>query len=125
MTESGKSLSNSKNYCSVFEKISKINDVKQNEKHPFTKIFYNQLILPQLLKTFCLAVTPASGSILCLKGIVQCSLQLGGHFFEFNIIVCQNVTRPIILVLDFMCKHQTGLTWYDIGKGCFTLKTKC
>ena len=36
MTESGKSLSNSKNYCSVFEKISKINDVKQNEKHPFT-----------------------------------------------------------------------------------------
>ena len=35
MTESGKSLSNSKNYCSVFEKISKINDVKQNEKHPF------------------------------------------------------------------------------------------
>ena len=38
MTESGKSLSNSKNYCSVFEKISKINDVKQNEKHPFTYI---------------------------------------------------------------------------------------
>ena len=36
MTESGESLSNSKNYCSVFEKISKINDVKQNEKHPFT-----------------------------------------------------------------------------------------
>ena len=35
MTESGKSLSNSKNYCSVLEKISKINDVKQNEKHPF------------------------------------------------------------------------------------------
>ena len=35
MTESGKSLSNSKKYCSVLEKISKINDVKQNEKHPF------------------------------------------------------------------------------------------
>ena len=35
MTESGESLSNSKKYCSVLEKISKINDVKQNEKHPF------------------------------------------------------------------------------------------
>ena len=33
--ESGKSLSNSKKYCSVLEKIFKINDVKQNEKHPF------------------------------------------------------------------------------------------
>ena len=40
MTESGESLSNSKNYCSVFEKISKINDVKQNEKHPFTYIYH-------------------------------------------------------------------------------------
>ena len=35
MTESGKSLSNSNKYCSVLEKLSKINDVKQNEKHPF------------------------------------------------------------------------------------------
>ena len=42
MTESGESLSNSKKYCSVLEKISKINDVKQNEKHPFIKIFLLQ-----------------------------------------------------------------------------------
>ena len=35
MTESGKSLSSSKKYYSVLEKISKINDVKQNEKHQF------------------------------------------------------------------------------------------
>ena len=34
MTESGKSLSNSKIYCSVLEKILDIYDVKQNEKHP-------------------------------------------------------------------------------------------
>ena len=35
MTESGKSLSNSKKYCSLLEKILGIYDVKQNEKHPF------------------------------------------------------------------------------------------
>ena len=34
--------------------------------------FYNQLMLPLLLKAFCLAVTSASGSTLCLMGIVQC-----------------------------------------------------
>ena len=45
MTESGESLSNSKNYCSVFEKISKINDVKQNEKHPFTFVMLFFMIL--------------------------------------------------------------------------------
>ena len=46
MTESGESLSNSKKYCSVLEKISKINDVKQNEKHPFNvRLVGEQIII--------------------------------------------------------------------------------
>ena len=34
MIESGESLSYSKNYCSVLEKIARLHDIKQNEKHP-------------------------------------------------------------------------------------------
>ena len=41
MTESGESLSNSKKYCSVLEKILGIYDVKQNEKHP---LIFNNLL---------------------------------------------------------------------------------
>ena len=37
MIESGKSLSYSKNYCSVLEKIASLHDIKQNEKHPLIK----------------------------------------------------------------------------------------
>ena len=40
--------------------------------------FYSQLMLPWLLKTFCLAVTSASGSTLCPMGIAQCPFKLGG-----------------------------------------------
>ena len=54
--------------------------------------FYNQLVLPHLLKTFHLSVTSASGSTLRQMGIIQCPFQLGGHPFEFNLIVCRNLT---------------------------------
>ena len=62
MTESGESLSNSKNYCSVFEKISKINDVKQNEKHPFTYT----IVYYQNLEAIGQAVTDAAFYVLTL-----------------------------------------------------------
>ena len=87
-----------------------------------SETFYNQLMLPWLLEALHLAVTSASGSTLCPMGIVQCPFKLGGHSFEFNLIVCQNLTRPIILGLDFMCKHQIGLSWSDTRKGLLTLE---
>ena len=57
-------------------------------------------------------------------GIAQCPFKLGRHSFEFNFIVCSNLTRPIILGLDFMWKHQIGLSWSDNGKGLLTLEDK-
>ena len=56
-------------------------------------------MLPWLLKAFCLEVTSASESTLCPMGIAQCLFKLGGHSFEFNFIVCQNLANPIILGL--------------------------
>ena len=47
-----------------------------------SEIFNNQFMLLQLLKAFCPVVTSASGSTLCLMGIVQCLFKLGGHSFE-------------------------------------------
>ena len=57
-------------------------------------------------------------------GTVQCPFQLGGHSFEFNFIACQNLTRLIILGLDFMQKHQIGLNSSDIRKGLLIFKNK-
>ena len=68
--------------------------------------FYSQLRTQQLLKAFHLSVTSASGSTLCPVGIIQCLFKLGGHSLKFSFIVCRNLTRPIILGLNFMQKHQ-------------------
>ena len=69
-------------------------------------------------------VTSASGSILCQLGIVQYLFKLGGDSFELNFIVCQRLTRPMILGLDFMHKHQIGLIWSGTRNGLLTLENK-
>ena len=69
-------------------------------------------------------VASASGSTLCPMIIAKCPFKLGGHSFELNFIVCNNLTRPIILGLDFMYKHQIGLSWSDIRKGLLNLEDK-
>ena len=67
---------------------------------------------------FCLWYHPLS------NGIVQCPFKLGGHSFEFNFIVCQNLIRPITMGLDFMHKYQIGLSLSDIRKRPLTLDNK-
>ena len=67
-----------------------------------SETFYNQLMLPWLLKAYCLLVTSASDSTTSTKGIIQCQFKLGGYSLEFNYIICRNLTRPFILGLDFM-----------------------
>ena len=81
-----------------------------------SETFYNQFMLPQLLIAFCLMVTSASDSTLCPMGIAQCLLKLGGHSFEFNFIVCQNLAGLIMLGLDFLHKCHIRLSWSDIRK---------
>ena len=89
-----------------------------------SETFYNQFMLPWLRKAFYLLVTSASGNTHHPLGIVQCLFKLGGHSFEFNFIVCRNITRPIILGQDFMQKHQAWLGWSDTGKGLLTVEDK-
>ena len=81
-------------------------------------------MLPQLLRAFHFAVTSFSGSTLCPMGIVQCLLKIEGHSFKFNFIACKNLNRPIILGLDFMCKHHIGLSWSETRKRLLTLENK-
>ena len=88
-----------------------------------SETFYNQLMLLQLLKVFHLSGTSASGSTLIPMGIIHL-FKLGGHSFEFNFIVCRNLTRPVILGHDFIQKYQIGLGLFDTRKGLLTLEDK-
>ena len=72
-----------------------------------SETFCNQVMLPWLLKAFCLLVASASGSTLCPMGITQCPLKLG-HSFKFSCIIYRNLTRPIILDLDLCTSINLG-----------------
>ena len=79
--------------------------------------FYNQLMIPWLLKAFCFSLTSTSVNTLSPMGIIQTPFKLGWNSFEFDFIVCRNLNRPIILGLDFMQKHQIGLGWSTYPRG--------
>ena len=56
-----------------------------------SETFYNQLMIPQFLKAFCLLVTSASGSNLYPVGIAQGPFKLGGHSLSSVLLSVKNM----------------------------------
>ena len=48
----------------------------------------------------------ARGSNLTPLGMIHCSFELGKIKFTSNLIVCRNLTRPLILGRDFLLQHH-------------------
>ena len=49
-------------------------------------------------------------------GIVNCPLKLGNTTFVNDFIVCQNLTRPLILGKDILMKNQITIRYAENGK---------
>ena len=61
-------------------------------------------------------VKSATGSNLSPLGIVSCPLKLGNTTFVNDFIVCQNLTRPLILGKDFLMKNHITVRYAENGK---------
>ena len=59
-----------------------------------------QLSKIQLLQN--VSVRSATGSNLAPIGLVNCTFMLGDIPFDYNFIVCRNITRPFLLGRDFL-----------------------
>ena len=60
-------------------------------------------------KIHCLkniSVKSAMGSNLIPLGMINCSVELGKIKFNNNLIVCRNLTRPLILGRDFLIQNH-------------------
>ena len=68
--------------------------------------YYQQLpsMKIQCLKNIC--VKSATGSNLTPLGIINCSFELGKIRFNSNLIICRNLTRPLILGRDFLMQNH-------------------
>ena len=54
-----------------------------------------------------ISVRSATGSNFTPLGIIHCSIKLGKITFNNNLIVCRNLTQPLILGRDFLLHHIT------------------
>ena len=63
-----------------------------------------------------ISVKSATGSNLTPLGIINCSFKLGKITFNNNLIVCQNLTRPLILGRDFLIQHNITVRYAVDGK---------
>ena len=63
-----------------------------------------------------ISVKSATGSNLAPLGMIHCSFELGKVEFNSNLIVCRNLTRPLILGRDFVLQHHITECYATDGK---------
>ena len=78
--------------------------------------YYQQLPSIHMQKLNHISVRSATGSNLTPLGILHCSFKLGKITFNNNLIVCRNLTRPLILGRDFLLQHNITVRYAANGK---------
>ena len=62
------------------------------------------------------SVRSATGSNLAAVGLGNCTFMLGDTSFDFDFIVCKNLTRPLILERDFLIQNHIAVRYSEDGK---------
>ena len=62
------------------------------------------------------SVRSATGSNLTPLGVIYCSFELGKITFNNSLIVCRNLTRPLILGRDFLLQHKITVRYAANGR---------
>ena len=69
-----------------------------------------------------LQISNASGNSLRPMGTLSCQVKIGDKHFDNDFIVCQNLTRPCIIGIDFLRKHEVATGWTPRGNFMLTMK---
>ena len=85
-------------------------------KSCMSESYYKTLHLDSICSVVNTHVRSATGSNLSPLGIVNCPLKLGNTTFVNDFIVCQNLTRPLILGKDFLMKNHITVRYAENGK---------
>ena len=78
--------------------------------------YYQQLPTIQMQKLNHISVRSATGSNLTPLGVIHCSFELGKITFTNSLIVCRNLTRPLIFGRDFLLQHNIMVRYAADGK---------
>ena len=80
------------------------------------KEYYKKLQLSKIHLLQNISVRSATGSNLAPVGLVNSTFMFGDTSFDFNFIVCKNLTRPLILGRDFLIQNHITVRYSDNGK---------
>ena len=78
--------------------------------------YFQQLPSTKLQCLKNISVRSATGSNLIPLGVIHCSFELGKITLNSNLIVCRNLTRPLILGRDFLLQHHITVHYAADGK---------
>ena len=56
-------------------------------------------------------VVGANGTSLGAIGRINCEIEIGKKRFKQTFLVCENLTRSLILGVDFAKQHAAGVHW--------------
>ena len=56
-------------------------------------------------------VVGANGTSLRAIGRINCEIEIGAKTFRQTFLVCENLTRSLILGVDFAKQHAAGVHW--------------
>ena len=85
-------------------------------KSCMSEAYYRILQLSSIRSLSNTHMRSATGSNLAPLGIVNCTFELGKTVFTNDFIVCQTLTRPLILGRDFLISHCTTVRYSEDGK---------
>ena len=85
-------------------------------KSCMSQTVYQQLMLPTMRSIYTHQVKSATGSNLCPMGITGCEFKIGDKGYKTDFVVCKNLTRPCILGIDFLRRHNIFAGWTVEGK---------
>ena len=78
--------------------------------------YYQQLPSIKMQKLQNISAKLTTGSNLTLLGMIYCSFELGKIKFHSNLIICRNLTQPLILGRDFLLQHHITVCYTTDGK---------
>ena len=78
--------------------------------------YYQQLPSTKIQCLKNISVKSATGSNLTPLGMINCLFKLGKIRFNSNLIICKNLTRPLILGRDFLMQNHITVWYAEDGK---------
>ena len=85
---------------------------------------YKRLKLGPLNTTRLPKVVRVDGTSLGAIGRISCEINIGERTFKQTFLVCQNITRPVILGKDFARDNCAGVHWTEDNTRMLTINLK-